>query len=145
MSSRFYDVRIALEKAAAEAASARRTELQVAQLAQLHQRAAAAEDAAVARQLNSQWHEVLWAASHNATLQETLTNLVARLRLCDREAMHRDDLADVATEHEAIMDAIRRHDAAAASAAIATHLQRTKQERLDTFARLYSQSPLAQR
>jgi DNA-binding GntR family transcriptional regulator len=140
-----YDVRIALEKAAAEAAAARRTDLQVAQLAQLHQHAAAAADAATARQLNSQWHEVLWAASHNATLHETLTNLVARLRLCDREAMHRDDLADVATEHEAIMDAVRRHDAPAASTAIATHLQRTKQERLDTFARLYSQPPLAQR
>ncbi|MUM34109.1 FCD domain-containing protein, partial [Mycolicibacterium sp. CBMA 361] len=78
----------------------------------------------------------------NATLQETLTNLVARLRLCDREAMHRDDLVDVVTEHEAIMDAIRRHDAEAASAAIATHLQRTKQERLDTFARLSSQPAL---
>lgn len=140
-----YDVRIALEKAAAEAAAARRTELQVAHLAELHQQAVAAEDPATARQLNSQWHEVLWAASHNSTLRETLTNLVARLRLCDREAMHRDDLADVVTEHEAIMDAVRRHDAEAASTAIAAHLQRTKQERLDTFARLYSQPPVFER
>ncbi|ORA32875.1 GntR family transcriptional regulator [Mycobacterium aquaticum] len=138
-----YDVRIALEKAAAEAAAARRTELQVAQLAQLHQHAVAAKDPATARQFNSQWHEVLWAASHNATLRETLTNLVARLRLCDREAIHRDDLADVVVEHAAIMDAIRERDGEAASAAITTHLQRTKQERLDTFARLYSAPPLS--
>lgn len=130
-----YDVRIALEKAAAEAASVRRTELQLAQLTQLHQHAAEAADSALARQFNSQWHEVLWAASHNSTLQETLTNLVSRLRVYDREAVHRDDLTDVFTEHQAILDAIRARDADAASAAVATHLQRTKQERLDTFAR----------
>jgi DNA-binding GntR family transcriptional regulator len=130
-----YDVRIALEKAAAEAASVRRTDLQLAQLTQLHQHAAEAEEPEVARQFNSQWHEVLWAASHNSTLHETLANLVARLRVYDQEAVHRDDLADVVVEHEAILEAIRARDAEAASAAVAAHLQRTKQERLDTFAR----------
>lgn len=130
-----YDVRIALEKAAAEAASARRTELQLAQLTQLHRHAVEADDPVLVRQFNSQWHEVLWAASHNSTLQETLTNLVARLRVYDRESVHRDDLADVAVEHEAVLAAIRARDPEAASAAVAAHLQRTKQERLDTFAR----------
>ena len=49
-----YDVRIVLEQAAAEAASTRRTDLQLAQLAQLHRQAAAEADASVARRLNAQ-------------------------------------------------------------------------------------------
>lgn len=130
-----YDVRIALEKAAAEAAAARRTELQLAQLTQLHQHAAEADDPALARQFNAQWHEVLWAASHNATLHELLSNLVLRLRVYDSEAVHRDDLADVVVEHAAILTAIRDRDGDAAGAAVAAHLRRTKQERLETFAR----------
>ncbi|HEX7824553.1 MAG TPA: GntR family transcriptional regulator, partial [Mycobacterium sp.] len=129
-----YDVRIVLEQAAAEAASTRRTDLQLAQLVQLHRQACAEEDATVARHLNSQWHEVLWSASHNSTLRETLANLVARLRVYDREAHHHDDLAVVADEHRAILEAIQVGDGATARKAITEHLQRTKQQRLDAFA-----------
>jgi DNA-binding GntR family transcriptional regulator len=130
-----YDVRIVLEQAAAEAASTRRTDLQLAQLAQLHRQARAEHDPAVARQLNSQWHEVLWVASHNSTLRETLANLVARLRVYDRDAQHHDDLVVVADEHRAILDAIELGDGLTAGNAIVEHLQRTKQQRLDAFAR----------
>jgi DNA-binding GntR family transcriptional regulator len=130
-----YDVRIVLEQAAAEAASTRRTDLQLAQLAQLHRQACAEEDPAVARQLNSQWHEMLWVASHNSTLRETLANLVARLRVYDRDAQHHDDLVVVADEHRTILDAIESGDGLTAGNAIAEHLQRTKQQRLDAFAR----------
>jgi DNA-binding GntR family transcriptional regulator len=129
-----YDVRIVLEQAAAEAASTRRTDLQLAQLAQLHRQACSEEDPTVARHLNSQWHEVLWSASHNSTLRETLGNLVARLRVYDRDAHHEDDLAVVADEHRAILDAIEAGDGATARKAITEHLQRTKQQRLDAFA-----------
>jgi DNA-binding GntR family transcriptional regulator len=129
-----YDVRIVLEQAAAEAASTRRTDLQLAQLVQLHRQAREEEDVAVARHLNSQWHEVLWAASHNSTLRETLANLVARLRVYDRDAQHHDDLAVVADEHRAILDAIESGEGATARKAITEHLQRTKQQRLDAFA-----------
>ncbi|MBJ7339274.1 GntR family transcriptional regulator [Mycolicibacterium sp.] len=129
-----YDVRMILEKAAAEAASTRRTDLQLAQLVQLQRQAVAEDDPAVTRRLNSQWHEVLWAASQNSTLHETLANLVARLRVYDQEAEHHDDLAAVAAEHDAILTAVEVGDAAAARAAVAAHLQRTKQQRLDAFA-----------
>lgn len=129
-----YDVRIVLEQAAAEAASTRRTDLQLAQLAQLHRQAAVEADPSVARRLNSQWHDVLWAASQNSTLHEMLVNLVARLRVYDQGAEHHDDLDTVAVEHQVIMDAIARGDGAAARDAITSHLQRTKQQRLDAFA-----------
>lgn len=130
-----YDVRTALEQAAAEAASIRRTDLQLAQLTQIQERAAREPDPAIARRLNAQWHEILWAASHNATLEEMINGLIVRLRVFDRESQHRDDLTDVVVEHQAILDAIRARDSTAARDAITAHLQRTKQERLDTFAR----------
>lgn len=130
-----YDVRIVLEQAAAEAASTRRTDLQLAQLAQLHRQAGAEEDPALTRRLNSQWHEVLWAASQNSTLRETLINLVARLRVYDQGAEHQDDdLVTVANEHQAILDAIEAGDGTSARSAIGAHLQRTKRQRLDAFA-----------
>jgi DNA-binding GntR family transcriptional regulator len=77
---------------------------------------------------------VLWFASHNSTLRETLANLVARLRVYDRDVHHHDDLAVVADEHRAILEAIEVGDGTAARKAITEHLQRTKQQRLDAFA-----------
>lgn len=137
-----YDVRIVLERAAAESASTRRSDLQLAQLAQLLRQADHEEDPAAARQLNSKWHEVLWAASHNATLYETLVNLVARLRVYDREAVHHhDDLEVVAEEHRIILGAIEARDGDTAGAAIADHLRRTKQQRLDAFAQSSAVGP----
>ncbi len=129
-----YDVRIVLEQAAAEAAATRRTDLELARLTQLHRQACREEDPAIARTLNADWHEVLWVASHNATLCETLANLVARLRIYDRGGHQHDDLAVVADEHRVILAAIETGDAAAAGQAVAGHLQRSKQLRLEAFA-----------
>ncbi|WP_161976335.1 GntR family transcriptional regulator [Mycolicibacterium sp. CH28] len=129
-----YDVRIVLEQAAAEAAATRRTDLELAQLTQLHRQAYRQDDPATARKLHSHWHEVLWVASHNSTLCETLTNLVARLRIYDRGAQHHEDPAVVAEEHRVVMSAIEVGDGAAAGQAIAAHLQRSKQLRLEAFA-----------
>ncbi|WP_394553597.1 GntR family transcriptional regulator [Agromyces sp. MMS24-JH15] len=130
-----YDVRSVLEQAAAAAAAIGRTELQLAELSQLQHEAETSTDASVARARNSAWHELLWTASQNATLESTLRGLLARLRIFDRESEHRDDLAETIVEHAAVLDALRRRDADAASAAMADHLARTKRERLAAFAR----------
>ncbi|GAA5029439.1 GntR family transcriptional regulator [Microbacterium fluvii] len=131
-----YDVRIALERAAAEAAASVRTELHLAELDQLQRQSAeAAGDPALSRRLHSRFHEVLWEASQNATLQSMLAGLVARLRIFDQETQHRDDRVDTSGEHDLVLAALRARDADAAGRAIVAHLARTKQERLDTFAR----------
>lgn len=130
-----YKVRSVLEQAAAAAAAIGRTELQLAELTRLHHEAEITTDAAVGRARNSAWHELLWTASQNATLEATVRGLVTRLRLFDRETEHRDDLAETIIEHAAVLDATTRRDADAASAAMAGHLRRTKRERLATFAR----------
>ncbi|BDV31173.1 GntR family transcriptional regulator [Microbacterium terricola] len=130
-----YDVRIALERAAAEAAAVVRTDLHLAELDQLQRQSrAAGGDAVLSRRLHSRFHEVLWQASQNATLQSMLAGLIARLRIFDRETQHRDDRADSLGEHDLILAALRDRDPDAAGAAISAHLRRTKQERLDTFA-----------
>ncbi|KQO96949.1 GntR family transcriptional regulator [Leifsonia sp. Leaf264] len=130
-----YDVRIALERAAAEAAAIRRTELQLAELTQLQREAEQEEDPAVARRLHARWHELLWAASGNTTLITLLEGLIVRLRIFDQDAMHRQDVHESMLEHAAVLDGIRTRNADAAGEAIAAHLRRTKRERLETFAR----------
>ncbi|UOQ89137.1 GntR family transcriptional regulator [Agromyces endophyticus] len=130
-----YEVRSVLEQTAAAAAAVGRTELQLAELTQLHREAEAAGDPAIARARNSAWHELLWGASQNTTLEAILRGLVARLRIFDRESDHRDDLAEALAEHSIVLAAIRDRDAEAAGAAMAAHLDRTKRERLESFAR----------
>lgn len=130
-----YEVRSVLEQAAAAAAAIGRTELQLAELVQLHHEAETATDATLARACNSAWHELLWVASQNATLESTVRGLVTRLRIFDRESEHRDDIAETLVEHAAVLSAVTRRDADAASTAMAGHLRRTKRERLATFAR----------
>ena len=130
-----YDVRIALEQAAAQAAAVRRTDLQLAELTQLQREVAQEQDPAVARRLHARWHELLWAASENATLTTMLQGLIVRLRIFDQDAFHRQDVRESMLEHDAVLEGIRNRDPVAAREAIATHLIRTKRERLDTFAR----------
>lgn len=130
-----YDVRIALEQAAAETAAMRRTDLQLAELTQLQREAEQAEDPALARRLHARWHELLWAASENSTLIDLLHGLVVRLRIFDQDAMHRQDVHESMLEHAAVLEGLRARDADAAREAIAAHLRRTKRERLETFAK----------
>lgn len=129
-----YDVRIALEQAAAEAAALRRTDLQLAELTQLQAKARLEPDPEIARQLHARWHELLWAASENTTLITLLQGLIVRLRIFDQDAFHRLDVHESMLEHEAVLAGIRARDPEAARAAIAAHLVRTRRERLDTFA-----------
>ncbi|HEY0186833.1 MAG TPA: GntR family transcriptional regulator [Cellulomonas sp.] len=129
-----YDARTALEGVAAASAAGRRTELELARLAALHtgtEHAAPDEQ----RRLNLLWHEALWAAGHNATVTALLHRLTAQLRIYDgTRTEHADDLAEIRAEHAAVLDALRVRDAEAARAAVAAHLQRSRDLRLHAFA-----------
>lgn len=130
-----YEARIALESVAAANAAARHTELELVRLQTLQQEAASARDHATERALNSRWHTQLWEAAHNGTVRELLVRLTAQLRIYDTDRVESaEDLAQSRVEHQAIMAAIRDRDAAAASAAIAAHLDRSRDIRLRAFA-----------
>jgi len=131
-----YEARSALEAAAAAAASTRRTDLELASLLHIHDRACASGDPETTRRLNSEWHAALWGASHNRTIETLLGKLVTQLRIYDRGPHESaDDLAKTRTEHAKVLAALTSRDPDYARRAITEHLSRARELRLAAFAR----------
>ncbi|GAB2836638.1 GntR family transcriptional regulator [Actinocorallia aurea] len=128
-----YEARIALEGQAAASAAERRTDLDLVRLRHLHEEAS---DPATAREANSRWHRALWQAAHNTTIEALLTRLTAQLRIYDRTPHETpEDLTLTREEHTALLDAIAARDPSAARTAATHHLTRSRDLRLQTFAR----------
>ncbi len=139
-----YEARIALEALAAAGAAQRCSGLELARLESLHTAALDSADQAQVRRLNTQWHEELWAASHNTTVRGILVRLTAQLRIYDQARVEdRADLDHTRTEHDEVMAALRERDAAAAAAAISAHLERSRDLRLHAFAAAAARSASA--
>lgn len=129
-----YEARIALEAVAAAAAARRSTDLDLARLTSLQESAAAAAAAGeerAAHECDSEWHQALWRAAHNATIAGTLNRWSAQLRIYDQGPPGpTDDLAITARDHGRILEAIAAGDAEAAKEAMTTHLEHSRQLRL---------------
>ncbi|MGC0366375.1 DNA-binding GntR family transcriptional regulator [Rhodococcus sp. 27YEA15] len=130
-----YEARIALEGVAAADAAERRTELELARLYKIHEQMCTSPEPSVILDMNSRFHQELWAAAHNNTISTLLQRLSAQLRLFDRGNRGLDDLDVTRAEHESILEAVATRDAAAAYAAATSHLARTREERINHFAR----------
>jgi DNA-binding GntR family transcriptional regulator len=139
-----YEARIALESAAAFGAARRRSDLDLARLSHLHSAAGSSSEPGTVRELHSQWHEALWRAGHNGTIESLLGGLLVRLRIYDRAASGESGGSEVAAEHSledsqaehaVVVAAISAQDAAAARDALAAHLARSRDLRLAAFAR----------
>lgn len=76
-----YEVRILLEAAAAQAAAQRHTSYDLARLRNLHEHMAGLdrEDGAALARANRDFHEAIWAMSHNSTLCDLLIRLNSHL------------------------------------------------------------------
>ncbi|WP_316149178.1 FadR/GntR family transcriptional regulator [Cupriavidus sp. BIC8F] len=124
-----YDLRIDLEGAAAALAAVRRSDGDVAALSALLQRLHAhLYDPQPAADIDAAFHIGIAAATHNPYYRQLLQYLNLQLHQAVATArantLRQAGLAEtVHAEHEAIVDAIRRGDAAAARAAAVTHLQ----------------------
>lgn len=130
-----YDVRIALEAAAAASAAQRRTELDLAQLRNQHADAQKRLTNSNGTE-NANFHRVVWAASHNPVLIELLDNIDIRVRALDKAPLVRtQNLATTFAEHKTIIDAIHRQQADIASTVMRTHLQRTRDIRLEAITK----------
>ncbi|MFZ2173915.1 MAG: GntR family transcriptional regulator, partial [Rhodococcus sp. (in: high G+C Gram-positive bacteria)] len=79
------DARIALESASAFAAAARRSEIDLARLTSLFERALEAPDPESALLLHNEWHAALRVAAHNATIAELMERLDAQLAVYDAD------------------------------------------------------------
>jgi DNA-binding GntR family transcriptional regulator len=77
-------------------------------------------------QLDTQFHDLIAAASRNELVQETLSNLHIHVHLF-RLFYHTRVTSDAIDEHRQLIDALDRHDPAAAETAMRSHLERSRQ------------------
>jgi DNA-binding GntR family transcriptional regulator len=132
-----YEVRVALEAAAARAAAERRSPLDLIRLEQVHANMAALEnpDAETMASLNRRFHGLVWAASHNATMVDALTRLHAPLMRYRETTLAFEDRWDmVIQEHANILEAIREGDPVRARDLASDHMIGARDTRLRMFA-----------
>jgi DNA-binding GntR family transcriptional regulator len=134
-----YDLRAALFGMAARLAARRAMPAAIAALRSLNARMredAAAERLAEYYARNLDFHAALFAAAGNAPLAQAYGNAVKSLHLFRRRALlHPVQLGLSLHEHDAILDAIEAHDAAAAAAAAEAHILLGRDRMLDTLDR----------
>lgn len=132
-----YEVRITLEEAAARGAASRRTELDLSRLEAIHDEMAGlpGSDSAGRVAWNNRFHEALWRASHNATLEDVITRLISRLRRYPQTTLTFPGRWErVLVEHGQLIAAIRKQDPDQAAAIAAGHMTAAR----DTRLRMYS-------
>ncbi|MFI7616133.1 GntR family transcriptional regulator [Nonomuraea terrae] len=131
-----YEVRIVLEGAAARAAAERHTALDLGRLrAALRDLTAvdAADPTAMAT-ANRRFHEVVWAASHNAALVDVLSRLQSHLtRYPTTTLTHPGRWQTVMDEYEQLLNAIVRRDGAQAARIAEHHMTQARDIRLQMY------------
>lgn len=89
--------------------------------------------------LDASFHELLYKFSRNERLVQMMNNIMEQLSryriisLANKEVRHNS-----LSEHEAVMDALRRHDSEAAAEAAAQHITNTKQSLIDILQAKFS-------
>lgn len=135
-----YEVRIALERAAARAAAERRTELDLGRLGHtLDGMLALGEDGTDRRpKLAHAFHFALWRAGHNAMLVETLESVHLRVMGLSSTTLHYPQRWKVFTEEcTALLEAIRSRDVARAGEVAEQQMVNAR----DFRVKLYSSEP----
>jgi DNA-binding GntR family transcriptional regulator len=132
-----YEVRITLEGAAARAAAERRTELDLMKLEQVHAAmvAASKDDPDRLAEANRNFHETVWAMSHNGTLVDLLGRLHAHLiRYRETTLTYQDRWEKVLKEHQRLIKAIKAGDREAAGRIAEAHMTAARNVRLAMYA-----------
>ncbi|MGC9665404.1 GntR family transcriptional regulator [Planosporangium sp. 12N6] len=133
-----YEVRSALEAAAARGAAQRHTDLDLSRLEAIHEEMLKLPESDVEGMIswNYRFHEAMWRASHNATLEGVITRLISRLRRYPQTTLSfpgRWEL--VLGEHQELIDAIRASDPDRAGTIAGEHMTRARDVRLRMYAR----------
>lgn len=133
-----YEVRIALEAAAGRAAAERRTEFDLLRLQRLHEAMVASDvgDTIRLAELNLRFHEYVWSASHNPSLDRMLRQLNARLRPYRGATLAHggDQWRVVLADHDGILAAIRRGRSGEAATLAERHMAGVRNKRLQIYA-----------
>lgn len=134
-----YEVRVALEAAAARGAALHRTDLDLARLEAIHDEMVKLADSDVEGlvSLNYRFHEAIWRASHNATLEGVVTRLISTLRRYPQTTLSFPGRWEtVLGEHQELVEAIRTPDPERAAAIAAEHMTRARDVRLRMYAKV---------
>lgn len=139
-----FEVMAELEGLCARLASRRMTAEERAQLQRIHAECGdavrAGDDPDAYYVLNKQFHETIYAGSHNGFLEETTRSIRNRLSPYRRHQLHLSGrVRNSHAEHGAVVDAILRGDADAADALMRRHIA----VQGDTFADFLSALPAA--
>jgi len=135
-----YEVRIALERAAARAAAERRTELDLGRLGVLIREMLGlpARETARRPKLAHAFHFELWRASHNATLVSTLESVHLRVLGLSSTTLHYPERWRIfSQECVEIVDAVRDRDVERAGEAAERQMTNAR----DFRVKLYSLNP----
>lgn len=133
-----YEVRVTLEVAAARRAANRRTDLDLSRLEAIHEEMLRlpTDDLTAQVAWNNRFHEALWRASHNATLEGVITRLIGTLRRYPQTTLgFPGRWKQILTEHEQLVSAIRAQDAEQAATLAAEHMTAARDTRLRMYAR----------
>lgn len=134
-----FQVMAELEGLCARLAARRITPAQSAALQGIHARLAAASGGGVDAfyDINTEFHEAIYEAAHNAFLADETRRLRNRVAAYRRRVTHMPTrIADTLREHQAVMDAILARDPEAAHRAMRGHLTVLGENLLDLIAGL---------
>lgn len=127
-----YEMRIVLERTAAEMAAKHCSEAELHELEDLNAAIANTVDSpAQAAAINQRFHRCIYLATRNRFLMESARALNNALMLLGPTTLaDADRIATVCKQHQDIIDAIRAGDAEAAGASAEAHLQTSMRHRL---------------
>ena len=126
-----YEMRVVLERTAAELAAKHGTGAEFDTLDALNDTIAATDDPTRAAAINGDFHRTLYRAGRNRFLLEAARALNnALLLLGPTTYTDPDRIAEVARQHRDIVDALRQGDVEAAGAAAEAHLETSLRVRL---------------
>ncbi|WP_199433697.1 GntR family transcriptional regulator [Qaidamihabitans albus] len=132
-----YEVRTSLEGTAASGAAARRTDLDLSRLRAAHEAMASLDsaDGDARAEVNRQFHEALWRASHNTTVVDLLIRLHTHLiRYPTSTLTYEDRWAVVLDEHARLIELIEKRDAPGARQLAEHHMEGARDVRLRMYA-----------
>ena len=127
-----YEMRLVLERTAAEMAAKHANDAEIDELGALNARIeAAVNDPAAAAAVNQDFHQCIYLATRNRFLLESARALNNALMLLGPTTLADEDrIRMVCQQHSNIVDAIRAGDIEAAGASAETHLQTSLRHRL---------------
>ena len=131
-----YDIRLALEPAAAESATGRHTPSQVAELREINDRLRAETDYSSAEsfELNRRFHDLVIAPCENRIrrrLLEQLWSMPIALRMYQLHMSSAQEWGVMLDEHEAIIKALEEGNSDAVRATVAEHIRISRADALE--------------